>query len=132
MIARTVSITGVGKPAHRMFFGTAIPAMLAGSDANGLLSAAVDAGFNAIDTARSYGRAEESIATWLKEARGFFSGRFASSDVEGAKKALDVFARRGYLCDANLRRLACAEEIAAAHGVAVATVAMAPICSPIR
>ena len=279
MLARTVSIKGVGKPAHRMFFGTAIPAMLAGDDANGLLSAAVDAGFNAIDTARSYGRAEESIARWLKSApgnrdrivlltkccdifgdtkrkvvtaerirremdeslktlgtdhvdilllhrddpthpvaefietlealrregkclayggsnwrheriaeanayaaahgcqgmtissphyglaeqvqdpyggdcvtvtgsaeaaarawyretrmpllaysslgRGFFSGRFASSDVEGAKKSLDEFARRGYLCDANLRRLARAEEIAAAHGVAVATVAMA-------
>ena len=279
MIRRTASITGVGKPAHRIFFGTAIPAMLAGGDATGLLSAAVDAGFNAIDTARGYARAEESVARWLKAApgnrdrivlltkccdvldggkrvevtaerirqemdeslktlgtdhvdilllhrddpshpvaeyvdtlealrregkclayggsnwrheriaeanayaaahgcqgmtissphyglaeqvqdpyggdcvtvtgaaeaaarawyretqmpllaysslgRGFFSGRFASSDAEGAKKSLDEFARRGYLCDANLRRLACAEDIAAAHGVAVATVAMA-------
>ena len=61
MIDRTVSINGVGKPAHRMFFGTAIPVMLEGGDANALISTAVDAGFNAIDTARSYGRAEESI-----------------------------------------------------------------------
>ena len=70
MISRTVSIKGVGMPAHRMFLGTAIPVMLGGGDANNLLSTAVDAGFNAIDTARSYGRAEESIAKWLKAAPG--------------------------------------------------------------
>ena len=279
MISRTVSIKGVGKPAHRIFFGTAIPAMLQGDDANGLISAAVDEGFNAIDTARGYARAEESVARWLKESpgnrdrivlltkccdmfddrtqvvvtpdrirremdeslkalgtdhvdifllhrddpshpvseyvetlealrkegkclayggsnwrherlaeanayaaahgcqgmtlssphyglaeqvhdpwggdcvtvtgsametarawyretrmpllaysslgRGFFSGAFKSSDRAGAEKTLDEFARRGYLCDANLRRLARAEEIAGRHGVAVATVAMA-------
>ena len=70
MISRTVSIKGVGMPAHRMFLGTAIPVMLGGGNANNLLSTAVDAGFNAIDTARSYGRAEESIAKWLKAAPG--------------------------------------------------------------
>ena len=48
MISRTVSIKGVAKPAHRMFFGTAIPVMLEGGDANALISTAVDAGFNAI------------------------------------------------------------------------------------
>ncbi|MBP5543641.1 MAG: aldo/keto reductase, partial [Kiritimatiellae bacterium] len=53
-----------------MFLGTAIPVMLGGGNANNLLSTAVDAGFNAIDTARSYGRAEESIAKWLKAAPG--------------------------------------------------------------
>ena len=279
MIRRTVSIGGVGKPAHRIFVGTAIPPMLAGADVSDLISAAADAGFNAIDTARSYGGAEESIARWLKASpgnrdrivlltkccdvldggkrvvvtaerirrevdeslktlgtdhvdvlllhrddpahpvaeyietlealrregeclayggsnwrheriaeanayaaaygcqgmsissphyglveqiqdpyggdcvtvtgagesaarawygetqmpllaysslgRGFFSGRFKSSDIEGAKRMLDEFACRGYLCDANLKRLARAEEIAAAHGVPVATVAMA-------
>ncbi len=36
MISRTVSIKGVEKPAHRMFFGTAIPVMLEGGDANAL------------------------------------------------------------------------------------------------
>ena len=279
MITRTVSIKGVATPAHRMFFGTAIPAMLEGGDVNSLLSTAVDAGFNAIDTARGYARAEESVARWLKDApgnrdqivlltkccdmfgdrtqvvvtaerirremdeslktlgtdhvdvfllhrddpthpvseyvetlealrregkclayggsnwthirlaeanayaaahgcqgmtlssphyglaeqvadpwgggcvtatgtamadarawyretrmpllaysslgRGFFSGAFKSTDLEGAKRVLDDVAQRGYLCDANLRRLARAEEIAAAHGVHVATVAMA-------
>ena len=279
MITRTVSIQGVATPAHRMFFGTAIPAMLEGGDANSLLSTAVDAGFNAIDTARGYARAEESVAKWLKDApgnrdkivlltkccdmfgdrtqvvvtaerirremdeslrtlgtdhvdvfllhrddpshpvseyvetlealrregkclayggsnwthtrlaeanayaaahgcqgmtlssphyglaeqvhdpwgggcvtatgtamadarawyretrmpllaysslgRGFFSGAFKSTDLEGAKRVLDDVAQRGYLCDANLKRLARAEEIAAAHGVHVATVAMA-------
>ena len=262
-----------------MFIGTAIPAMLRGEDANALVSAAVDAGFNAIDTARGYARAEESVAKWLKSApgnrdrvvlltkccdmfgdrtrkvvtaerirremdeslatlgtdhvdvfllhrddpshpvaeyvetlealrregkclayggsnwrhdrlaeanayaaahgcqgmtlssphyglaeqvrdpwggdcvtatgaaneaarawyretqmpllaysslgRGFFSGAFKSSDIEGAKRVLDEVAQRGYLCDANLKRLALAEEIAARHGVHVATVAMA-------
>jgi len=279
MITRTVQLTGVATPAHRMFFGTAIPAMLEGGDANALLSAAVDAGFNAIDTARGYARAEESLARWLKASpgnrdrivlltkccdmfgdrtqvvvtaerirremdeslrtlgtdhvdvfllhrddpshpvaeyvetlealrregkclsyggsnwthsrleeandyaaahgcqgmtlssphyglaeqvadpwgggcvtatgaamagarawyrktrmpllaysslgRGFFSGAFKSSDPDGAKRGLDDVAQRGYLCDANLKRLARAEEIAAAHGVHVATVAMA-------
>ena len=279
MISRTVSIKGVGMPAHRMFLGTAIPVMLGGGDANKLLSTAVDAGFNAIDTARSYGRAEESIAKWLKAApgnrdkillltkscdiigekkqkivtverirreideslktlgtdhvdifllhrddpthpvaeyvetlealrregkclayggsnwsherlaeanayaaaygyqgmtissphyglaeqvrdpwggdcvtvtgtameaarawyretrmpllaysslgRGFFSGAFKAFDREGAEKALDEFAQTGFLCDDNVKRLARAEEIAAKHGVSVATVAMA-------
>ena len=279
MISRTVSIKGVGMPAHRMFLGTAIPVMLGGGDANKLLSTAVDAGFNAIDTARSYGRAEESIAKWLKAApgnrdkillltkscdiigekkqkivtverirreideslktlgtdhvdifllhrddpthpvaeyvetlealrregkclayggsnwsherlaeanayaaaygyqgmtissphyglaeqvrdpwggdcvtvtgtameaarawyretrmpllaysslgRGFFSGAFKAFDREGAEKALDEFAQTGFLCDDNMKRLARAEEIAAKHGVSVATVAMA-------
>ena len=262
-----------------MFIGTAIPVMLEGGDANSLLSSAVDAGFNAIDTARGYARAEESVARWLRSApgnrdrvvlltkccdmfgdrtkkvvtaerirremdeslrtlgtdhvdvfllhrdddthpvseyvealealrregkclayggsnwrhdrlaeanayaaehgcqgmtlssphyglaeqvqdpwggdcvtatgaandparawyretqmpllaysslgRGFFSGAFKASDLDGAKKVLDEVAQRGYLCDANLKRLACAEEIAARHGVHVATVAMA-------
>ena len=262
-----------------MFLGTAIPVMLGGGNANNLLSTAVDAGFNAIDTARSYGRAEESIAKWLKAApgnrdkillltkscdiigekkqkivtverirreideslktlgtdhvdifllhrddpthpvaeyvetleslrregkclayggsnwsherlaeanayaaahgyqgmtissphyglaeqvrdpwggdcvtvtgtameaarawyretrmpllaysslgRGFFSGAFKAFDREGAEKALDEFAQTGFLCDDNMKRLARAEEIAAKHGVSVATVAMA-------
>ena len=279
MIGRSVSIKGVGKPAHRMFFGTAIPGMLQGNDANELISTAVDAGFNAIDTARGYARAEESVGRWLRAApgnrdrivlltkccdmfgdrtrkvvtterirremdeslktlgtdyvdvfllhrddpthpvseyvetleslrqegkclayggsnwrherlaeanayaaehgypgmalssphygladqvrdpwggdcvtvtgaemesarawyrdtqmpllaysslgRGFFTGAFKSVDLEGAEKTLDGFARRGYLCYANLKRLARAEEIAARHGVAVATVALA-------
>ena len=82
------------------------------------------------------GEAEAAARAWYRETRmplvaysslgrGFFSGRFKSSDIEGARKALDEFARRGYLFDANLKRLARAEEIAAAHGVSVATVAMA-------
>ncbi len=277
MISRTVSIKGVDKPVHRMFFGTATPAMLRGEDVNALISTAVDAGFNAFDTARGYARAEESIGKWLKAApgnrdkivlltkccdmlrgqkivtaerirremdeslkllgtdhvdifllhrddpthpvseyvetlealrkegkclayggsnwtherlaeanayaaahgcqgmtissphyglveqvrdpwggdcvtvtgtameaarawyretrmpllaysslgRGFFSGAFKAFDREGAEKTLDEFAQTGFLCDDNMKRLARAEEIAAKHGVSVATVAMA-------
>ncbi len=277
MISRTVSIKGVDKPVFRMFFGTATPAMLRGEDVNSLISAAVDVGFNAFDTARGYARAEESIGKWLRAApgnrdkivlltkccdmlrgqkivtaerirtemdeslkllgtdhvdifllhrddpthpvseyvetletlrkegkclayggsnwthgrlaeanayaaahgyqgmtissphyglaeqvqdpwggdcvtvtgtameaarawyretrmpllaysslgRGLFSGAFKSSDRAGAEKALDEFARHGFLYDANLKRLARAEEIAAQHGCPVATVAMA-------
>ncbi len=277
MISRTVSIKGVDKPVFRMFFGTATPAMLRGEDVNALISTAVDAGFNAFDTARGYARAEESIGKWLRAApgnrdrivlltkccdmlrgqkivtterirremdeslkllgtdhvdifllhrddpahpvseyvetlealrregkclayggsnwthdrlaeanayaaahgyqgmtissphyglaeqvqdpwggdcvtvtgtametarawyretrmpllaysslgRGLFSGAFKSSDRAGAEKALDEFARNGFLYDVNLKRLARAEEIAARHGCPVAMVAMA-------
>ena len=70
MISRTVSVKGVDKPVHRMFFGTATPAMLRGEDVNALISTAMDAGFNAFDTARGYARAEESIGKWLRAAPG--------------------------------------------------------------
>jgi aryl-alcohol dehydrogenase-like predicted oxidoreductase len=82
------------------------------------------------------GTAMEAARAWYRETRmpllaysslgrGFFSGAFKSSDRAGAEKALDEFARRGFLYDANLKRLARAEEIAARHGCPVATVAMA-------
>ncbi len=82
------------------------------------------------------GAGMESARQWYRETqmpllaysslgRGFFSGAFKSSERERAEKVLDEFARYGYLCDANLKRLALAEEIAARHGVTAATVAMA-------
>ena len=43
------------------------------------------------------------------------------------RRTTSIAAQRGYLCEANLKRLACAEEIAARHGVHVATVAMADL-----
>ena len=70
MISRTVFIKGVEKPAHRMFFGTAIPVMLEGGDANALISTAVDAGFNAIDTARGYARSSSSRSAATCSATG--------------------------------------------------------------
>ena len=46
------SIPGVDKPVSRLFFGTAIPLMLSGGDANELLDAALALGINAFDCAR--------------------------------------------------------------------------------
>ena len=82
------------------------------------------------------GAAQAPYRAWLEKTglpvfcysslgRGLFSGAFKSSDRAGAEKALDEFARNGFLYDVNLKRLARAEEIAARHGCPVATVAMA-------
>ena len=88
------------------------------------------------DCVTATGAAMAPARAWYRETRmpllaysslgrGFFSGAFRAADPDGAKRALDEFARRGYLCDVNLKRLARAEEIAASHGVPVSTVAMA-------
>lgn len=46
------SIPCVDKPVSRLFFGTAIPLMLSGGDANELLDAALALGINTFDCAR--------------------------------------------------------------------------------
>jgi len=60
-------IEGVQKPVSRIFFGTAIPPMLAGDPAHELLDAAFSMGINAFDCARGYGRAENSLGQWIKD-----------------------------------------------------------------
>ena len=61
--------------------------------------------------------------------RGFFSGRFRSFDYEGAEKALDSVAVKGYLSEDNMRRLKAAEDYAEAHGISVPQTAMRFILS---
>ena len=62
-------IPGVDKPVSRLFFGTAIPQMAMGGDANGLLDGVFALGVNAFDCARGYGGAEGSLGGWIR-ARG--------------------------------------------------------------
>lgn len=56
--------------------------------------------------------------------RGFFSGKFKSGDYEGAKKALDTAARKGYLYEENMKRLHNAEVLAERDKCSVTQVAM--------
>lgn len=60
-------IPGVGIPVSRVFFGTAIPSMLAGKNENELLDQILALGVNAFDCARGYGQAERSLGSWVRE-----------------------------------------------------------------
>ena len=59
-------IPGLEEPVSRMIFGTAIGPMIEGKNADELLDAAFAKGINTFDTARGYGRAEESLGGWMK------------------------------------------------------------------
>lgn len=59
-------IPGLKKIVSRMIFGTAIGPMIEGKNTDELLDAALAKGINTFDTARGYGRAEESLGGWMK------------------------------------------------------------------
>lgn len=59
-------IPGLKKTVSRMIFGTAIGPMIEGKNADELLDAAFAKGIHTFDTARGYGRAEESLGGWMK------------------------------------------------------------------
>ena len=65
-LCRYGKIPGLEKPVSRMIFGTAIGPMIEGKNADELLDAAFAKGINTFDTARGYGRAEESLGGWMK------------------------------------------------------------------
>ena len=65
-LCRYGKIQGLEKPVSRMIFGTAIDPMIEGKSADELLDAALVKGINTFDTARGYGRAEESLGGWMK------------------------------------------------------------------
>ena len=65
-LCRYGKIAGLEKPVSRMIFGTAIGPMIEGKNADELLDAAFAKGINTFDTARGYGRAEESLGGWMK------------------------------------------------------------------
>ena len=66
----TARITGLELPVSRLFFGTAIPPVSTDEPAApDLLDSVLQAGVNAFDCARSYGRAEEVLGRWM-ESRG--------------------------------------------------------------
>jgi len=64
------SISGLDRPVSRIFFGTAMaPVMTGEPGAEELMDRVLESGINAFDTARSYGRAEETVGRWM-QARG--------------------------------------------------------------
>lgn len=62
-------VAGVEQAFSRIVFGCAGARMQAGEDASDLLDAAVAAGINAFDTARVYGKSENSLGRWLSSRR---------------------------------------------------------------
>lgn len=64
------------------------------------------------------------VIAYSSLGRGFFSGKFRSGDYEGAKKALDGPAQKGYLYEENMKRLRNAEVLAERDKCSVAQVAM--------
>lgn len=64
------------------------------------------------------------VIAYSSLGRGFFSGKFKSGDYEGAKKALDGPAQKGYLYEENMKRLHNAEVLAERDKCSVTQVAM--------
>ena len=64
------------------------------------------------------------VIAYSSLGRGFFSGKFKAGDYEGARRYLDTFAQKGYLCEENMLRLQRAEELAVKYGVSVSEIAM--------
>lgn len=58
-------IRGVNKPVPRLFYGTSIGPFLRGEDCCALLDELYALGVTAFDTARVYGKAEQSLGAWL-------------------------------------------------------------------
>ena len=71
-----------------------------------------------------YRETQMPVIAYSSLGRGFFSGRFRSGDWEGAERALDAYARKGYLCGENMERLSRAERLAERDHVSVAEMAM--------
>lgn len=63
----TADFPGLNRQVSRIFLGTATKPLSTGADYMPLLDEAFADGINAIDSARGYGRAEESLGKWMKE-----------------------------------------------------------------
>lgn len=61
-----IRIDGKDVDVSRIFYGTAAEPFMSGGDGNDLIEQMVNMGVTAIDTARVYGHAEESVGRWLK------------------------------------------------------------------
>lgn len=73
---------------------------------------------------RWYTENQMPVIAYSSLGRGFFSGKFKANDWEGARKVLDIFAQKGYLCQRNMERLHIAEEIANRDNCNIPQVAM--------
>lgn len=72
-----------------------------------------------------YEKQQIPIFSYSPLARGLFSGRVKSRDLEGAKRILDEPAIKGYLYDSNIERLRRIEIIADELGISVPQLALA-------
>jgi len=72
-----------------------------------------------------YADVKMPVFAYSSLGRGLFSGRVKSNDPESLLAGMDDFARKGYACEDNIRRLARVELLAAEKGLTVAEVAMA-------
>lgn len=71
-----------------------------------------------------YAKNQMPVIAYSSLGRGFFSGKFKAGDYEGARRFMDIFAQKGYLCEENMLRLRRAEELAVKFGVSVPEIAM--------
>lgn len=71
-----------------------------------------------------YAENQMPVIAYSSLGRGFFSGKFKAGDYEGARRFMDIFAQKGYLCEENMLRLQRAEELAQIYGVSVPEIAM--------
>ena len=71
-----------------------------------------------------YAENQMPVIAYSSLGRGFFSGKFKAGDYEGARRFMDTFAQKGYLCEENMLRLRRAEELADKYGVSVPEIAM--------
>ena len=87
-LCRYGKIPGLEKPVSRMIFGTAIGLMIEGKNADELLDAAFAKGIHTFDTARGYGRAEESLGGWMKRRdnreQGVVISKCGNCDSDGS------------------------------------------------
>ncbi len=76
-----------------------------------------------------YAQNQMPVLAYSSMGRGFFSGKFTSNDMEGAKQVLDAAGQKGYLYPVNMERLARAEELAQKYHCSVSMIAMRYIYS---
>ncbi len=71
-----------------------------------------------------YAENQMPVIAYSSLGRGLFSGKFRAGDYEGARRYMDSFAQKGYLCEENMKRLSRAEELAKRYGASVPEIAM--------
>lgn len=71
-----------------------------------------------------YVKNQMPVIAYSSLGRGFFSGKFRAGDYDGARRYMDTFAQKGYLCEENMQRLKRAEILAEKYGVPVSEIAM--------
>ncbi len=99
-------IKGVDKPVSRLIFGSASDPFLNGENQSELLDAMLSSGINTIDTARKYGKAEESIGMWLKKRevrdKVVILSKCAHPSVLGKKRVNEKAIRRDFATSTRL------------------------------